>query len=133
MITIDLRSPTPLHDQIVSFLRHTLATGRLAPGDPLPAVRQLAADLGINFNTVARAYRALESSGLVHTARGRGTRVLAAVETDEPSAAAGAREAIRNALADARLAGLTKEQLDMVLDEETSLLWPEPNQETTQP
>ncbi len=131
MLTIDLASTLPLHDQIVRLLRHTVATGKLTPGDTLPAVRQLAADLGINFNTVARAYRALENLGLVRTARGRGTTVVAVVEGNQVAAAITAHEALRTALTDARLAGLSRDQVAALLEQETSLLWPEYAQEDT--
>lgn len=130
MITVDLASSTPLHDQLVRFLRHSVATGQLIPGDQLPAVRQLAADLGINFNTVARAYRALETMGLVRTARGRGTRVLAATSTDQVAEAAGAREALRAALTDARLAGLSRKAVEELIHQEASALWTDPEENT---
>jgi len=65
-----------LTDQIVSALRRSIATGALRVGDELPPVRQLAADLSVNLNTVSRAYQALQEEGLILTARGRGTRVV---------------------------------------------------------
>ncbi|MEW6278583.1 MAG: GntR family transcriptional regulator, partial [Candidatus Eremiobacterota bacterium] len=73
MIRIQVDSTVPLVEQLQQELRRAIARGEVGPGDPLPPVRQLAADLGINWNTVARAYRALELEGLVSTARGRGT------------------------------------------------------------
>jgi len=53
-----------------------VATGVLRPGDQLPTVRQLATDLRVNFNTVARAYRLLDEAGVISTQQGRGTYVL---------------------------------------------------------
>ncbi len=78
MLTIRLDSPVPLAEQIRLGIRQAIAAAELAPGDPLPAVRQLANDLGVNFNTVARAYRELEQEGLVISRRGRGTVVTSA-------------------------------------------------------
>ena len=124
MITIDLASSESLIDQIGSAVRTEIAAGRLAPGDELPTVRQLAADLEVNFNTVARAYRALEASGLVRSARGRGTRVAAAVEANTKGARHGARRSLSIALTDARLAGLNRVQIETVLGTEIDLLWP---------
>ena len=101
--------------------------GELAPGDALPTVRQLAADLGINLNTVARAYRQLEAAGLVSTRRGRGTVVEAARETPrEPAESVLQRigEQIRTVLADARLAGLSAADMKRLIAEESSALWP---------
>ena len=99
----------------------------LAPGDALPTVRQLAADLGINLNTVARAYRQLEAAGLVSTRRGRGTVVEAARENPrEPTESVLERigAQIRTVLADARLAGLSAADMKRLIAEESSALWP---------
>lgn len=107
MISIRLDSSIPLVDQLQSGIRAAIARGLLTPGDQLPPVRQLAGDLGINLNTVARAYRGLESSGLVVTARGRGTRVTAATDRLTPEQAeAETRVALEKAATDARLGGL---------------------------
>ncbi|MCI0520619.1 MAG: GntR family transcriptional regulator [Chloroflexi bacterium] len=57
-------------------IKHLAATGALKPDDQLPTVRQLAADLRVNFNTVARAYRLLDEAGLISTQQGRGTYIL---------------------------------------------------------
>jgi GntR family transcriptional regulator len=57
-------------------VKHMIATGELQPGDQLPTVRQLAADLRINFNTVARAYRLLDEESIISTQHGRGTFIL---------------------------------------------------------
>jgi DNA-binding transcriptional regulator YhcF (GntR family) len=127
MLTIRLDSPLPLIDQVRVGIRQAIATGDLAPGDALPTVRQLAADLGINLNTVARAYRQLESEGLVSTRRGRGTVVEAARETPgEPSESIKHRiaEQIRTLFADARLAGLSAADVERLLAEESSAIWP---------
>jgi GntR family transcriptional regulator len=57
-------------------IKQHIATGSLQPGDQLPTVRQLAADLRVNFNTVARAYRLLDEAGIISTQHGRGTYIL---------------------------------------------------------
>lgn len=107
MISVRLDSPIPLVDQLQSEIRAAIARGLLTPGDQLPTVRQLAGDLGINLNTVARAYRGLESAGLVVTARGRGTRVTAATDRLSPEeATAETRTALEKVTTDARLGGL---------------------------
>jgi GntR family transcriptional regulator len=72
---IDARDPTPLHAQLGRAIRFAIATGRLAVGDRLPTVRQLAVDLRINANTVAKVYTELERTGIVETRRGVGTFV----------------------------------------------------------
>jgi len=75
-IEIDLRSHTPAYRQIIQQIHAKLIKGELNPGDQLPTVRQLAVDLGINFNTVARAYRMLDKSGVISTQHGRGTYIV---------------------------------------------------------
>ncbi|GAB4541800.1 MAG: hypothetical protein Fur002_10870 [Anaerolineales bacterium] len=72
-IQIDLCAGTPLHAQIMQHIQQRLREGELTPGDKLPTVRELAAELGVNFNTVARAYRALDREGALSTQQGRGT------------------------------------------------------------
>jgi GntR family transcriptional regulator len=79
-IQVDLRSDIPIYLQIVEQIRHLVASGQLNPGDQLPTVRQLAAELRINFNTVARSYRILDEAGLISTQHGRGTYIW-----DQPS------------------------------------------------
>ncbi len=76
-LQVDFRRRTPITEQIRNQIRGLIARGVLRPGDQLPTVRQLAADLRINFNTVARAYRLLEEDGLISVQHGRGTFVLA--------------------------------------------------------
>lgn len=63
----------PIYAQIVAQISENVAKGELSPGDKLPAVRKLAAELVINPNTVARAYNVLEQAGLVNTKTGSGT------------------------------------------------------------
>lgn len=73
---LDFRSGVPSYIQIVEQVEAFLATGELKPGDQLPTVRQLASELRVNFNTIARAYRMLDEAGLISTQQGRGTFLL---------------------------------------------------------
>ena len=63
IVSIDSRDRTPIYAQLERALRAAVATGRLQPGDQLPTVRQLAVDLSVNANTVARVYAELERAG----------------------------------------------------------------------
>ncbi|MCL8016482.1 GntR family transcriptional regulator [Streptomyces sp. AS02] len=74
-LRIDTNSPVPPYEQIRAQLAALISTGRLAEGERLPTVRQLAADLGLATGTVARSYRELEAASLIRTRRGAGTRV----------------------------------------------------------
>jgi GntR family transcriptional regulator len=75
-VAIDLTSKVPIYVQIIDQVKHMIATGELRPDDQLPTVRQLATDLRVNFNTIARAYRMLDEEGLISTQHGRGTYIL---------------------------------------------------------
>jgi DNA-binding transcriptional regulator YhcF (GntR family) len=77
VITVDSGSPVPPYEQVRSQLAAQIAEGVLVPGTRLPTVRQLADDLGLAVNTVARGYRELETAGMVET-RGRGGTVVSA-------------------------------------------------------
>jgi GntR family transcriptional regulator len=74
--SLDFRSSVPLYVQLVEQVLQYLSTGGLRPGDQLPTVRQMAAELRVNFNTVARAYRMLDEAGLISTQQGRGTFIV---------------------------------------------------------
>src|SRR5678816_2992125 len=77
MFTVDPSDPTPIYAQLDRGIRAAIASGRLAVGDRLPTVRQLAVDLRVNANTVAKVYTELERAGLLATQRGIGTFVRA--------------------------------------------------------
>jgi GntR family transcriptional regulator len=78
-LRIDPGSGVPLGTQITRQLRLAVASGRLAAGERLPSARDCAAQLGVNFHTVRKAYAELEREGLFETRRGRGTFVAARV------------------------------------------------------
>jgi len=77
---VNTRDATPLHAQLERGIRVAIASGRLKAGDQLPTVRQLAVDLRINANTVAKVYAHLERSGTLETRRGVGTFVIDAAD-----------------------------------------------------
>ncbi len=102
MLTIDPTDPTPLYAQLERAIRVAIATGRLRSGDKLPTVRQLAVDLRINANTVAKVYGELEHSGVLETRRGVGTFIR---DVGSGAASLADRERQLEALADRFLAG----------------------------
>ncbi|MEM7248354.1 MAG: GntR family transcriptional regulator [Acidobacteriota bacterium] len=111
-LRIDPRSATPIYDQLVRQVKSAVAAGTLPVGAALPSVRQLAVELRINPNTVARAYRELESDGVVEARRGQGTFVAG---EGRPLTAAGRRKEIaplvEQLVAEARLLGFESEEL----------------------
>ena len=82
-LAIDPADRTPLHAQLERGIKAAIATGRLAVGDQLPTVRQLAVDLKVNANTVAKVYAYLERAGMLETRRGVGTFVAARTESPQ--------------------------------------------------
>ncbi|HEX9365784.1 MAG TPA: GntR family transcriptional regulator [Vicinamibacterales bacterium] len=80
---IDSADRTPLHAQLERGIKAAVATGRLKVGEQLPTVRQLAVDLRVNANTVAKVYAYLERAGMLETRRGVGTFVAARTESPQ--------------------------------------------------
>jgi GntR family transcriptional regulator len=74
-ITVDPSNDVPIFRQIVQQIKTAVAMGRLQPEEPLPSVRQLAVELAVNPNTVARAYLDLEIEGVIYKRQGAGTFV----------------------------------------------------------
>ena len=118
---VDSSSPTPIYAQLERSIRGAIATGELQPGAQLPTVRQLAVDLSVNANTVARVYAQLERDGMLETRRGVGTFVR---ESPSPGATRAhrereLRELIQRFVGDAALLGFTlPELIDQLRDEE---------------
>ncbi|MBC8249514.1 MAG: GntR family transcriptional regulator [Anaerolineales bacterium] len=75
MMQIDRQSGVPTYLQIVAQIKNLVAVGKLQPGERLPPIRQLGVDLGVNFNTVAHAYKELDREGVISTRRGLGSFV----------------------------------------------------------
>jgi GntR family transcriptional regulator len=110
---VDSTSPTPIYAQLDRSIRAAIATGELEAGAQLPTVRQLAVDLAVNANTVARVYAQLERDGILETRRGVGTFVR---ESPSPQAARAhrereLRELIQRFVGDAALLGFTLPEL----------------------
>jgi GntR family transcriptional regulator len=121
LLTIDINDRRPIYQQIADGIRTLIAGGQLAEGQPLPSVRQMAADLGVNLNTIAAAYRELQSDGLIVVKHGSGATVASSTglkQTDDEL-----RRPLRSALTQMVLSGLRhSEILSMVQDELRGLL-----------
>ena len=115
IVSVDPQDRTPIYAQLDRALRAAIATGRLAVGDQLPTVRQLAVELSLNANTVARVYMELERAGILETRRGVGTFVTATPAKAHPPKQheRRLRTFVTRLLADASAAGFT---LDDLLD-----------------
>jgi len=115
-LAIDTAARTPIYQQVAEGIRALIARGVLKPGAPLPPVRQLAADLGVNLNTIAVAYRELQSEGLLTVKHGSGAIVASRTTTEHTDEEL--RRGLRSALTQLVLAGLSKGKiLGIVTDE----------------
>ena len=111
-IQIDTHSPVPVYAQIMDRIRALVLEGNLKPGSALPSVRQLAADLEINPNTVAKAYSLLEREGLVSTVRRRGTLIAASAEAAARKTVSTRLEgAVERIVEEASVLGVTPDEL----------------------
>jgi GntR family transcriptional regulator len=117
VVVLDLSDKTPIYAQLERGLRAAIATNRLRPGDQLPTVRQLAVDLQINANTVARVYAELERAGVIETKRGVGSFISATPEHAHPprERERRLRAFIMRVLADADAAGFTIDDVIVAL------------------
>jgi DNA-binding transcriptional regulator YhcF (GntR family) len=109
LVTIDHDSPVPPYEQLRTQVAAKVVTGELEPGEKLPTVRQLARDLGLAANTVARAYRELEADQVISTQGRRGTFVRSEVldSASEESRGSAARQAALQFTRTARRDGLS--------------------------
>ena len=119
-LEIDFRSGIPIYLQVVERIKERLASGQLQPGDQLPTVRSLALELRVNFNTIARAYRIMDESGIISTQQGRGTYIL---EMPPPEVVGTIRakaleDLTQRYIADAERLGVAADELSRALNEE---------------
>ncbi len=115
---IDPSSGTPIYRQIVDQVRQAIAGGTLRPGDRLPSVRDLAVDLAVNPNTIAKAYQDLERSGAIETLRGRGTFVASgAAKAAESERLERLGPVMDRLIAEAYLLGISDDELKRLIDD----------------
>jgi GntR family transcriptional regulator len=121
-ITIDRGQEEPVYAQVAHQIRRLIASGALLPESSLPSVRRLAGDLGVNLNTIARAYRLLEEEGFL-VIRGRsGAKVAPPAVRVESSAHPKLLEELRATLARIRQSGITGDELKKVVQSEIQAL-----------
>lgn len=127
LITVDAADRRPIYQQVAEEIKGLIARGELPEGAALPPVRQLAMDLGVNQNTIATAYRELQSEGLLTIKHGSGAVVTSrrtlAAQQPQLSQAEELRKPLRAALTQMVLAGMRRtEILSVVTDELRGLL-----------
>jgi GntR family transcriptional regulator len=120
-IVVDESDRRPIYQQVVDEIKSLLARGELREGDSLPPVRQVAADLGVNLNTIATAYRELQREGLINIRHGAGAVVAPRTSGDKSEVEL--RKPLRAALTQMALSGLARaEILNIVTAELRGLL-----------
>ncbi len=119
LVNVDPHDATPIYAQLERGLRAAIATGRLRSGDQLPTVRQLAVDLRVNANTVARVYAELERAGVIETRRGIGSFISATPARAHPprDQERRMRAFVTRVLADADRSGFRIDEVIAALDE----------------
>jgi len=129
VFTVDPHSGVPMYLQLIEQVKRSVALGVLAPGEQLPTVKQLALDLTINANTVARVYRELERDGVIETSPGRGSFVRDNGGVGRATRAADdvAASAIDNAVREAKSIGIDAAQTAALFKRALARWYPEPN------
>ena len=113
---VSASSAVPTYMQLVEQVRQALRLGRLEPGDRLPTVREVAAGVAVNPNTVLKAYRELEHEGLVEGRPGQGTYVVRSLSGPSPQTLDELRTSLESWVDKARAAGLEPEHIRAVVD-----------------
>lgn len=116
MFQIDFAAREPIYEQLMTSVIKLAAAGVLKPGDKLPPVRVIAAELGINPNTAAKAYRELENQGYIFSSVGRGSFLTDKLAEDSAQKRL-MLDAFRKACKDACTFGADKAELAAILEE----------------
>lgn len=117
MFVIDPRSRAPIYEQLLEQLRWQITMGFLAPDEALPSVRSLSAELGINPNTIQKAYREMEQEGLIYSRPGRGSFVTPAVGEQRRKQQEGQMQLLRKEMRKAKDMGITRPEAERLLAE----------------
>lgn len=110
LITVDLRDRKQLYEQLIDNIKGLILSGELSPDDKLPSVRSLARELGINPNTIQKAYSELERMGVITTLPGRGSIVLANINILRGEQEERLVNRFMTMASDAKKSGITKEK-----------------------
>lgn len=116
MFTLNFQSREPIYEQLYNNVVRLASLGVLQPEEQLPPVRSLATQLGVNTNTVSKAYQLLERDGIIYSAVGRGSFVSSGV-TAASLQRATALDELTKAIRKACDIGITKEELKRVIDD----------------
>lgn len=119
-ISIDATDKRAIYQQVVDEIKALIAQGELPEGSSLPPVRQVAADLGVNLNTIASAYRCLQREGLISVRHGSGAVVVSKLLNQR--AEEQLRAQLRASLTQLVLAGFTRSEITALVGNELNAL-----------
>lgn len=117
MFVIDPRSKAPIYEQLLEQLRWQITMGFLAPDEPLPSVRTLGAELGINPNTIQKAYRQMEQEGLIYSRPGRGSFVTPATGEQRRKQQDGQKALLEREIRKAKEMGISQAEMEALCRE----------------
>ncbi|MDQ6780711.1 MAG: GntR family transcriptional regulator [Candidatus Eremiobacteraeota bacterium] len=126
IFTVDPHTGVPIYLQLMEQVKRAVALGVLAPGERLPTVKQLASELTVNPNTVARAIRELEREGVIETSQGRGSFVRGdhAVDTAAQGLAGAAASSLDAAVRETKSMGLARKTVHALFDQALERWYP---------
>ncbi len=110
-ITVDLRSRTPIYEQLIHNIEGLVLRGILQADEAMPSVRALAAELGINPNTIQKSYAELERRGVIYSVKGRGSFVSGNTNTLFETAKEATVKRLRDEVLEAKKLGLSEEDV----------------------
>lgn len=117
-LEINPRSSVPIYQQVVDGVKELIARGILVSGERIPTVRELAVELSLNPNTIAKAYQRLEQEGIIETMRSRGTFVAGRTEVlDMEAARQQLVDLLEKVLVEAYHLGLNREDIKQLFEE----------------
>ena len=116
-MALDFDPTRPIYLQIIEAVKKRTAQGVYRAGDRLPSVREMAVEMGVNPNTLSRAYRELEREGFITTRRGEGSSITGSAERIDCERRALARAARDRFISEVRGLALSKEQTEALMGE----------------
>lgn len=116
IITVDLRSRTPIFEQIVCSVEDLVLRGIMKPDEQMPSVRSLSAELGINPNTIQKAYTELERRGIIYSVNTRGSFVSSEIASLREKSKSDMLARLHSQLEDASTKGVSKEEITAIVN-----------------
>ncbi len=115
-VCIDVKNRMPIYEQLVENISKMVLSGVFLPNEPIPSVRQLASELGINPNTIQKAYSELERRGIIYSVKGRGSFVSDSIGDALKRQKETVIAELKSAMKEAKALGLNKADIDSIAD-----------------